>query len=99
MDGTTRKTMKLQIDSAMRKRMGLPERTAVKVEPRHGSRQARWTDESIELALQRVADSLGVPRAELTLAQYRNARTGNPDVGPSVNRLVPRLAAMGRSLA
>jgi len=82
MDHDTRVAVRRQIDSTMRKRLGLPQVVRASTTQRQSTGKT-WTDDEIQAALRKVSELSGEPLDKLTLATYCRIRDANPHLGPT----------------
>lgn len=67
LDHETRRGLRIQVDSVVRRNLGLPSRVSTR-SMRPGSRQVRWTDDQIREKIRAVANALG--KSKITKAEY-----------------------------
>jgi hypothetical protein len=93
MDRSTRIAVRRQIDSVMRKRLGLRQVKHVSTIPKRSHKHGVWKDGEIATALKRIADQEGCPIEELQLRVYRRYIQADPGCAPSMNTIKGRLLA------
>ncbi len=82
MDFETRRALRKQVDSAVRKRLKIKTSTRASTKPVAQSPGKTWTDDAIHEALRKIAEIAEVPVTELRLADYCRIRDANPSLGP-----------------